>query len=63
MTKFMPVRKMQIYFLSVAWYKKALEGLHLHLLLDWGVGEESGGLGGGGSSAMLGWQEDMINAV
>ena len=32
MTKFMPVRKMQIYFLSVAADKKALEGLHLHLL-------------------------------
>ena len=32
MTKFMPVRKMQIYFLSVAADKKALEGLHLHSL-------------------------------
>ena len=32
MTKFMPVRKMQIYFLSVPADKKALEGLHLHSL-------------------------------
>ena len=50
MTKFMPVLKMQIYFLSVAWCKKALEGLHLHLLLLewvggvwWGKGGEQGG--------------------
>ena len=45
MTKFMPVLKMQIYFLSVAWYKKALGGTFALAASRVGWGDMCGGLG------------------
>ena len=69
MTKFMPVRKMQIYFLSVASYKKALEGLHLHLLLlewarlggGWGRWVGGGAVWEGGVAGVGGYDQCRLS--